>query len=505
MYKVMLVDDEKLILQGILSILEWDKLDLKVVHLAENGLEALEKFKKEPVDVVITDINMPSLTGLELLKELKEINTKVKFIILSGYDDFSYAKTAIKYGVENYILKPINEEELEEALIEIRDKLYEYKKKEESIFDKNRVLMRFLEGNLSKEDLEEFEEILNISFNDKHYIASNILIKKKEWKQVNDIINVIKDNTTEGYELIFKFNGDVILINSWSREESKEDIINYYEKINCKLKESIKEEIFIAIGDTVDELEKIKESYFSSNEIKKYVLTKGYGVCISKEDIIEIKEEARNFSKEIENLNKLILEKDTQMIQDYIENTFNDEKLNPENIYDLSIKILLLIDEISEEFKYGKNHIGDNLSNVIIELCNESDRENIKIFLLSNIYELTKVMNLNNIKYSPVVQQIVNYVNSNYYEELSLKTLSQKYNINSSYLGQIFNKEIGYSFSEYMNKIKNMKAKELILTTNMKINDIAKEVGYFDTSYFYRKFKKYYGVSPSTLREIKQY
>ena len=114
-------------------------------------------------------------------------------------------------------------------------------------------------------------------------------------------------------------------------------------------------------------------------------------------------------------------------------------------------------------------------------------------------------MNLNNIKYSPVVQQIVNYVNSNYYEELSLKTLSQKYNINSSYLGQIFNKEIGYSFSEYMNKVKNMKAKELILNTNMKINDIAKEVGYFDTSYFYRKFKKYYGVSPSTLREIKQY
>ena len=95
--------------------------------------------------------------------------------------------------------------------------------------------------------------------------------------------------------------------------------------------------------------------------------------------------------------------------------------------------------------------------------------------------------------------------NKNYYEELSLKTLSQKYKINSSYLGQLFAKEVGYSFSEYLNKVKNMKAKDLILNTNMKINDIAKEVGYLDTSYFYRKFKNFYGVSPATLREFKNY
>lgn len=114
-------------------------------------------------------------------------------------------------------------------------------------------------------------------------------------------------------------------------------------------------------------------------------------------------------------------------------------------------------------------------------------------------------MYVNIIKYSPVVQQIVNAINDRYYEELSLKTLAHQYNINSSYLGQIFSKETGTSFSEYLNKIKNMKAKELILNTNMRINDIAKEVGYIDTSYFYRKFKKYYGVSPSTLREMKNY
>ena len=95
--------------------------------------------------------------------------------------------------------------------------------------------------------------------------------------------------------------------------------------------------------------------------------------------------------------------------------------------------------------------------------------------------------------------------NKRYYEDLSLKTLANQYNINSSYLGQIFNKEVGCSFSDYLNKTKNLKAKELILETNMKINDIAREVGYMDSSYFYRKFKKFFGVSPSTLRDMKNY
>ena len=127
------------------------------------------------------------------------------------------------------------------------------------------------------------------------------------------------------------------------------------------------------------------------------------------------------------------------------------------------------------------------------------------LFRSSELDEFMEVMTQDTIKYSPVVQQIVNTINERYYEELSLKTLAYQYNINSSYLGQIFNKEVGCSFSDYLNKTKNMKAKELILETNMKINDIAKEVGYTDSSYFYRKFKKFFGVSPSTLREMKNY
>ena len=95
MYKVMLSDDEKLITEGLTHLIEWEKLNLEVVEVAENGEEALEKFKNNPVDIIITDINMPKMTGLEFIKEVKKINDQVQFIILSGYDEFSYAKKAI--------------------------------------------------------------------------------------------------------------------------------------------------------------------------------------------------------------------------------------------------------------------------------------------------------------------------------------------------------------------------------------------------------------------------
>lgn len=261
----------------------------------------------------------------------------------------------------------------------------------------------------------------------------------------------------------------------------------------------------MSIGDTVFDIKDIRKSYKVANDLKKYILTEGTNKCIYKENIRDIKEKKMNFKEEIDYINKLIIEKSNKDLEKYISEILENKDLTPKNIYDFSIKIIILIDDISNEFKLEKKYGRDSLSNTIIKLCNESTRKSVKAFIIREIEELIEAMYKSTVKYSPVVQQIVNIVDDRYYEELSLKTLAHQYNINSSYLGQIFSKETGSSFSEYLNKTKNMKAKELILNTNMKINDIAKAVGYIDTSYFYRKFKKYYGVCPSTLREMKNY
>lgn len=503
MCKVMLVDDEKLITQGLLNIIEWDKLGLEVTQTADNAITAIELFEKDPVNIIITDINMPKVTGLELIKKIKSIDKNVKFIILSGYDEFSYAKTAMKYGVENYILKPINEDELEEALVKIVDTMSREKEIQNRLINKNRKLIQFINGKIDKSSLSKIEQVINIGLNEERYTVSSISIAQRETKESSDIRDIIERNTAGKYEIVQNYDGQIIVINSWSENITNEEVMKYFYDIKEKLSEELNTDVFIGVGDIVDSIDNLKESYSVANNLKKYILTEGHNVCLCKNNIV--KDNKRRFSKEIETINKLIIEKDISRLQDYITDLFNDSNLTPKNIYDLSIKIIFLTDKISEEFKLDNKYSKDSLSNTIVELCNESTRDNVKAFLLRELEELLRLMSVNTIKYSPVIQQIINSVNEKYYEEISLKTLAHQYNINSSYLGQVFTKELGVSFSEYLNSTKNMKAKELILNTNMKINDIAKAVGYPDTSYFYRKFKKYYGVCPSTLRQIKNY
>ncbi|MPQ44836.1 response regulator transcription factor [Clostridium tarantellae] len=508
MYKVMLADDENLILQGIFNIIDWDKLGLEVIHLATNGEDALNKFKKEPVDIVITDINMPKITGLELLKEIKNINKKVKFIILSGYDDFSYAKEGIELGVENYILKPVDEEELERTLIKTVNKLKTENEKEKTIFMKNNFLSKLIKGKASKEELDALNDKISLHLNENMYSLAIIRFKERfiDHNVLHNIIDLIKKQSSNSFEIISNLENQIVLINSWSKEMTTKELKEYYNNLKENIIKQLSLDVFISIGDSTKELFNINESYNSAKELNQYVLTLGFNNCVNKNSVCNLENKNINFIKELDELNKVIIEKNLNSVEKYIDSIFDSKrKLTPKQIYDVSVKILFLIDKVANEFKLERPYSGKSLSGEIVSLCEEHSTEDIKALLISEINEVIELMNPTTIKYSPVVQQIISYVNENYYEEVSLKTLAQKYNINTSYLGQVFTKEVGCSFSEYLNKTKNMKAKDLILNTNLKINDIARQVGYLDTSYFYRKFKKYYGVCPSTLRTIKNY
>ena len=356
-------------------------------------------------------------------------------------------------------------------------------------------------------EIEENKECFYMNLNSERYSLCIINTRSRydSEEMLHNIVNVIKENTQNNFEIIYTLDEELILINSWDEALSKKEIKKYYDKLKEQIINEYGIDVFLSVGEPICDLYKISSSYKEANNLKKYVLTLGYNKCITTEDIEDINEKNINFSEVLDKLNKRIIAKDIEGAEKIIEETVEDKKLNPRNIYDLSVKILFLLDGIVEEFKVEKQYTGNSLGEEIVALCSEDTREDIKTLLCSEIREVIELMHPTTIKYSPVIQQIISYVNENYYEEVSLKTLARKYNINTSYLGQVFTKEVGCSFSEYLNKTKNMKAKDLILNTNMKINDIAKKVGYLDTSYFYRKFKKYYGVCPSTLRNIKNY
>lgn len=506
MHKVMLVDDEKLIIDGLMKIIDWNGLGFEISQTANNGEEAFEKFKTSPVDVIITDISMPKVNGLDLLEKVRALNDKIEFIVISAYDEFSYAQKAMKYGVENYILKPINEQELEDALRKMKSNLNNSFQNEKIIFKNNLLLFQYINGKVSNEYLFNVKNDFNISFYDKQYVVSIVtILGKYDENTVSFIGKIVQSMLKCKFELIHKYDGKIIVICSFDKYVSQDDVETYYGEIKNKIVDCLNVEVFISIGDLVESINELPFSFNTADDLRKYILTEGTNVCLSKNSLVLREKYKFTFNNEIEKINKLLIEKNVDKITEYINEILKDIRLTPENIYDLSVKILFLIDKVSGEFKLNKNCQRHSLTSMIVNLCNESTIENVKTFIISELVELIDLINNSIPKYSPVVQQVMNIVNEKYYEELSLKTLSQKYNVNSSYLGQIFNKEVGMSFSEYLNKVKNTKAKELILNTNMKINDIAKEVGYLDTSYFYRKFKKYFGICPLTMRNMKKY
>ncbi|WP_394884061.1 response regulator, partial [Clostridium tertium] len=319
MYDVMLVDDEKLITQGLMNIIDWENLGLKVREIAHNGEEALNKFKEKAVDIIVTDISMPKLTGLELISEIRKINSKTRFTILTGYDEFAYAKEAIKYGVESYILKPINEEELEEVMASIVRSL-DYKKKEKNILlDKNRKLIQYLEEILDENFIYDMKDSISIDIYNKIYTVANIKFMKKEDEEDRvDIEDIVDGYTNDRYEILYKYDDQAILINSWDKNISRNEIINYYEGIKENLIKESKKEIFMSIGDTVFDIKDIRKSYKVANDLKKYILTEGTNKCIYKENIRDIKEKKMNFIEEIDYINKLIIEISNKDLEKYI-------------------------------------------------------------------------------------------------------------------------------------------------------------------------------------------
>lgn len=519
MCKIMIVDDEKLIVNGIKSIFDWGKLDLQIEQIAYDGWEALEKYKNNPVDIVITDITMPKMNGLELIENIKKINSTTKFIILSGFDDFNYAKKAISLGIENYILKPINEEELKSTLISAVEKIRKERTRPALIskdYDtiKQNLYNRWITNNISQYELEDREFVIDISLKFNFYCTVILKCQRKEQHplELKKILNDLKVRLDSNDTVVFNdMEDNIVIIKGWNREEEEEDLNEFGKGLNdfiFYVNDKYNQNIFVTIGETQHLSENLYKSYDIAKGLQDYLLIYGYNKVISTSKIMcSNKNTEHELGINLDNFNKVLMSKDNKKIAEYIENISKIFKshnwITPDIIKNIFISMMFILRKTAHELNITKENDYDNLRDIINGVCDKETLEEIKEFMKIECFKVLDIMKNNNYEFSPVVQEILSYVDNNYYKEMSLKILAQKYNMNSAYLGQVFSKEVGLSFSEYLNKVKNEKAKEMLLNTNLRINDIAKKVGYDDTSYFYRKFKKYYGVGPSALRNSK--
>ncbi|MBS5521485.1 MAG: response regulator [Clostridiales bacterium] len=505
MRKVMIVEDEELILQGIKSIVPWDALDLMLTHMAHNGREALSLWEKEPVDIIITDIEMPEMNGLELLHSLREKSDLVRFLILTGYEEFEYAREAIRLGVEDYILKPIDEDALARQLRAAVVRLEELEKERFSYIDEKTEWIQFLSGKMGGEEYEYYRERLILPEGGGPFWVglmkwSNDNAKEK---RITDMILALQNEDPRLRAVHLPPDCLLLLL---SGIESPKAAKEYLQRLQTQIESRFDILTFVSIGPSFDDYRKLPDSYRVAVRLQKYLLVEGYGSCVEESYIQARKSEDITIDRTL--LRKLILKRESEGAVGYIEDLFiNNVKtgVSIDSLYQMTVQIAMLLQEIKREYKLENVGALHDLTELLETIYEADDIFGIKALFISEVNDIIQYLHEADSQYTPVVRWIMAEVQKNYKEDMNLKTLAYKYYMNASYLGQIFQKEVGCSFAQYLNSKKMEVAKELILNTNMKISDIAKEVGYPDTSYFYRKFKQYYGVAPASLREMKKY
>lgn len=536
MIRVIIADDEEKVCRLIYSIIDWESIGMEVVGVANNGLEALDYVKSLSPDILITDIRMPGYDGLELIKQAKDIRASIEMIVISGYRHFEYAQDAIKYGVSDYLVKPIKKEDLLSALYKVkRDylKRNEDIAKEQELTLKNHNDIERLRSGLFTECLFGTKDYLSqssiASINDTYHFSFDeglfqIVAVKIDCVYREEFNNSIKTLQDKIRQIIYNY----LLQNCIDLEIYNDDSIIYilmnYKEANAKdIRKQIgvilrniliQKDLFrlfdftVIAGKEINDIRRLKESYLTLVFRIHQRLIVGTGKLIegieykepSEEMNVLIGEFSKSFQLNIEILNKEKVLNDIKQLEHKV---YILKDINGQDIYSLVLKICqmyltylnnnqIFVKESSdfyEEFHNFLLHCGSK-EELFIELRNTVNKS------MDDIIEDKRQENLKPIR---IAKQ---YIQENYMKNIGLDEVSSLVGFNASYFSVLFKKETNMKFMDYVSEVRMNRAKELLKETKLSISDICEKVGYSDIKYFTQNFKKITGIKPSEYRKL---
>jgi two-component system, response regulator YesN len=522
MYSVLIVDDEPIITEGLSILLDWKEFGFSNLETASDGEEALKKLKSKKFHLIVTDIRMPGLSGLQLIQSIKANSLNTKIIIISGYSDFSYARESIQYGVKDYILKPISKDEIVKAVTDIKAELDSELKELKITNSKNhlikdKLLTDIVNGNYSS--IDEIESGMLSTLNFKKPNFCSCLIKVTNLQRlteenpeegelikfgIRNVIEEIFEGSGSGYvyEDIDNLFGIILIPNDTDDFEAKlNDVFNtafsYIKKIFNKSS-------IAAVGSVVDNLYKLKLSRSQA----LYAMDRRY--MLSNKSIIPYYKistaENRTLRMEWNNSNLLssVEEMDFSAIKEQIyalKEAIIEKKLGKEIITGIVFNTIFGLQNILE--KNGEDQSNSiNVKEISHSLNCYEDIESLSNWLEDLCVNVSnRIIELSSSKSPHLIEDVISYIDRNYHQDLSLKNISNEFFLNSAYLGRIFKTATGESFNDYINMKRISEAKKLYAGSNMKINKILDKVGYKNPEYFYRLFKKYEGITFSEYSE----
>lgn len=520
MLKVLLADDEPYILQGMSVLTDWEKEGFEIAAAVSNGKEALDFIRNNEVHLIIADIKMPEMNGLELLTAIrKEKLTDADFVLLSGYDDFAYAQQAIRQNCLDYLLKPINQEALA-GLLRTVAKRYQYVQQEKNRSNEKeqaylaRQVIALLSGKYDAGSLQYLKKQLVYS-EGVRYIHIELECRTAEERNKREVLGKVyqycRSYVGEAYQkhCIFDVANDreeysigFLYCNAMARERGISEQ-EYFDQLLAGIRQQTGETVAFYVGSVAGTLEELADSYRTAAVARSFraFCPEGrihyYEEKSSKEGLVLCK-------KILDDLLSAIGAGQPDAISRSIELFYRE--MNRIGMDEGSVEINI-------------NYLLFQLIHLATEQDGEVNQEEILHKISRNVFQsgtmwgsmeqLTEFANeygrylaqLRHKVSGGVLSSIERDMREHFRENLSLKELSQKYYLNSAYLGQIFRKKYGMAFRDYLNLLRMQEAKRLLLYSDKKVVDIAEEVGYQNLDYFINRFISSFGCTPSKYRK----
>lgn len=500
MYKILIADDEKNIRLGIQAMIKREYPAYET-FIAADGMEALASIKQIIPDILITDIKMPHLDGIQLIKELENMDKKPALVILSGYDDFAYAKEAIRHQVKDYLLKPVNRGELFKTLDTITEELESRNQRSNEHMNDYRASQLnyiLLNPNLLKEDLVQLFNKMQIdSYSEGYYVG---IIDQEGELAGEDFLNKIN-------QLLPTDSANL----SFLDKDNRAVIISPYSQVFSHLKEQFGRDRYFAfaigISEKAEDIKELKTYYQQAENALKYHFLYPRCQVIFYEKIKEKQDSASMPSESINKIANMLGTEREKEIKSYLLQVMDFDVISNSSISyleNLNQEINEIIfkgffarlgEESLETFKL-LNKIGD-----IYNFPNFHEYVRALEDLLMRIHEYNKQMKsvYSEQKY---MDRAISYIRENYHKDLNLAVVSNYISLNYSYFSHMFKEYTGQNFVDYLKMVRIEGARRLLKETDYKVFEISEMVGYKNPKQFARVFREIEGISPKEFREM---
>lgn len=531
MLKVLIADDEQKVCQLLVNIIDWSAYGFEIVGVVNDGIAAYEFLQNNTVNVVLTDIRMPGCTGMELIQKASLLYKNIHFVIISGYSQFDYAQQAIRYDVEDYLLKPIRKKDLVYTLGKIADKFklqVQDTQKWEGIEkllkqSKDKVKQEVLEDILLRPEKfggffvrEKINEEYGYHFMDEFYQTVMIKVIPCNNRDDMDTRRLLLKRALEILEDLTKGMCKEIVLGIVNEEicgifngaEKELDLLpRKLKKLKIELaplQEVFSEiKVYLALGTRIKEIKEIMVSFQGAKDamLERFYRGEDILVCPEAMEVTAKKLVDNTFKKrflhDIEIMNIEGMVRAVHELQELL------QKQTPQN----GKMVVEVYKEILAVFYFGTHSYNIVVANQYTELVLRLERLGTieEVFTNLSVY-ISKVLNnwLEEKQYveSKPIRMAKHYIGEYYYQSLTLEVVSKEIGFNPTYFSTMFKKETGKNFSEYLKEVRIENAKTMLLNTEQSVEDISYAIGYLDIKYFSRLFKKLTGITPTEFRKL---